>query len=64
MEIKVIGNDIEKAIKTLKRKVQIDGLLKEIKTRSFYEKPSVKEKRKRAEARKKRAKALKSRKFR
>jgi small subunit ribosomal protein S21 len=44
--------------------VQIDGLLKEIKTRSFYEKPSVKEKRKRAEARKKRAKALKSRKFR
>ncbi|MDP2754809.1 MAG: 30S ribosomal protein S21 [Nitrospirota bacterium] len=63
MEIKVVGNDIEKAIKTLKRKVQIEGLLKEIKTRSSYEKPSVKEKRKRAEARKKRAKAQKYRRF-
>ncbi|OHE54672.1 MAG: 30S ribosomal protein S21 [Thermodesulfovibrio sp. RBG_19FT_COMBO_41_18] len=63
MEIKVVGNDIEKAIKTLKRKVQIEGLLKEIKMRSSYEKPSVKEKRKRAEARKKRAKAQKYRRF-
>ncbi|MBE0425650.1 MAG: 30S ribosomal protein S21 [Nitrospirae bacterium] len=63
MEIKVVGNDIEKAIKTLKRKVQIEGLLKELKTRSSYEKPSVKEKRKRAEAREKRAKAQKHRRF-
>ncbi|NCO68326.1 MAG: 30S ribosomal protein S21 [Nitrospirae bacterium CG_4_10_14_0_8_um_filter_41_23] len=63
IEIKVVGNDIEKAIKTLKRKVQIEGLLKEIKARSSYEKPSVKEKRKRAEARKKRAKAQKYRRF-
>ena len=53
---------MEKAIKILKRKVQNEGLLKEIKTRSFYEKPSVKEKRKRAEARKTRAKARKFRK--
>jgi small subunit ribosomal protein S21 len=59
----VVGNDIEKAIKILKRKVQNEGLLREIKTRSFYEKPSVKEKRKRAEARKTRAKAQKRRGF-
>jgi small subunit ribosomal protein S21 len=59
----VVGNDIEKAIKILKRKVQNEGLLREIKTRSFYEKPSVKEKRKRAEARKTRAKAQKYRRF-
>ncbi len=57
MEVKVIGNDVEKAIKILKRQIQRDGLLKEIKNRSFYEKPSVKEKRKRIEARKKRIKA-------
>ncbi|MFZ5907142.1 MAG: 30S ribosomal protein S21 [Nitrospirota bacterium] len=63
MEIKVIDNDVEKAIKVLKRKVQTEGLLKEIKARSYYEKPSVKEKRKRAEARKKRAKAQKFRRF-
>lgn len=58
LEVKVYGNDIERAIKTLKRQIQKDGLLKEIKNRSFYEKPSVKEKRKRIEARKRRIKAL------
>jgi small subunit ribosomal protein S21 len=59
LDIKVYGNDIEKALKTLKRQLQKDGLLKEIKQRSFYEKPSVKEKRKRREALKKRLKAQK-----
>lgn len=59
LEVKVHGNDIEKAIKSLKRQLQRDGLLKELKNRSFYEKPSVKEKRKRIEAQKKRSKAAK-----
>lgn len=58
LEVKVYGNDIEKAIKVLKRQIQKAGLLKEIKMRSFYEKPSVKEKRKRVEAMQKRKKAL------
>lgn len=58
MQIKVFGNDIEKAIKLLKRQLQRDGLFKELKNRSFYEKPSEKEKRKQREARKKRMKAL------
>ncbi|MEK6529190.1 MAG: 30S ribosomal protein S21 [Nitrospirota bacterium] len=58
MYVKVHGKDIETALKILKRQIQKDGLLKEIKNRSFYEKPSVKEKRKRIEARKKRIKAL------
>ncbi|GMR03193.1 MAG: hypothetical protein BMS9Abin21_020 [Thermodesulfovibrionia bacterium] len=58
MEVKVYGNDVERAIKVLKRQIQKEGLLKEIKNRSFYEKPSVKEKRKRIEALKKRKKAL------
>lgn len=58
MEIKVFGNDLEKALKTLKRQLQKEGLFKEIKQRSFFEKPSVKEKRKQREARKKRMKAL------
>ncbi|RPI36258.1 MAG: 30S ribosomal protein S21 [Nitrospiraceae bacterium] len=57
MDIKVYGNDVEKALKTLKRQLQKDGLFKEIKQRSFYEKPSVKAKRKRREALKKRLKA-------
>ncbi|MCX5720267.1 MAG: 30S ribosomal protein S21 [Nitrospirae bacterium] len=58
MDIKVYGNDIERALKTLKRELQKEGLLKEIKQRSFYEKPSEKEKRKQKEARKKRMKSL------
>ncbi|MFH0933457.1 MAG: 30S ribosomal protein S21 [Nitrospirota bacterium] len=56
MDIKIYGNDIERALKTLKRQLQKEGLFKEIKKRSFYEKPSEKKKRKQREARKKRMK--------
>lgn len=63
MQIKVYGNDIEKAIKTLKRQLQRDGLFRELKNRSFYEKPSEKQKRKQREARKKRMKALRFKKL-
>jgi len=58
LNIKVYGNDVEKALKTLKRQLQKEGLFKELKKRSFYEKPSVKEKRKQREARKKRRKMM------
>jgi len=58
--IKVYDNQIEKALKALKRQLAKEGLLKELKRRSFYEKPSVKRKRKQKEARKKRLKALRA----
>lgn len=58
MEIKVHGNDIERALKVLKRELQKEGLFREIKKRGSYEKPSEKERRKRREARDKRRKAL------
>lgn len=61
MDIRVYDNNIEKALKDLKRKLQREGLFKELKKRSFYEKPSEKEKRKQREARKKRLKALRFR---
>ncbi len=61
MDIRVHGNDIEGALKALKRQLQKDGLFKEIKKRSFYEKPSEKEKRKQRDAKKKRMKALRFR---
>jgi small subunit ribosomal protein S21 len=57
LEIKVLGNDVERALKTLKNKLQKEGLFREIKNRKYYEKPSVKKKRKQAEARKRKAKA-------
>lgn len=62
MEIKVNGNDVERALKILKRELQKDGLFREIKKRSFYEKPSEKEKRKQMEARKRKRKTLRFRK--
>jgi len=62
LEIKVNGNDLERALRILKRELQKDGLFREIKNRSFYEKPSEKEKRKQREARKRRRKNFRFRK--
>jgi len=57
LEIKVQNNQIENAIKLLKRQLIRDGTLKELKNRRSYEKPSVKKKRKQREARRRRQKA-------
>ncbi len=57
MEIRVDGN-IEKALRVLKRKMQTDGLFRELKNRRFYEKPSLRKKRKRREAQKRKLKSL------
>jgi small subunit ribosomal protein S21 len=59
MRIEVHDNQIESALKTMKKLMLKDGLFKEMKKRAYYEKPSVKRKRKQAEARKKRRKAMK-----
>jgi len=58
LEIRVDDNNIEKAIRLLKRKMQNDGLFRELKNRRFYEKPSLKKKRKRREAQKRKQKNL------
>ena len=57
MEVKVQDNQIENAIKLLKRQLIRDGIMKELKNRRSYEKPSVKKKRKQREARRRRQKA-------
>lgn len=56
MEIKVIDNDVEKAIKILKNKLNKSGLFRELKKRRHFEKPSVRKKKKHAEALKRQAK--------
>lgn len=58
MRIEVVENQIEQALKALKRRMQKDGVFQEMKRRAYYEKPSVKRKRKQAMARKKRRRAL------
>ena len=59
VKIDVFDNQIEPALKALKKQMLAAGLFKEMKRRAQYEKPSVRRKRKQAEARKKRRKALK-----
>jgi small subunit ribosomal protein S21 len=51
LKIKVIDDQLEKAIKALKIRLAKDGMFRELKRRRFYEKPSVRKKRKQAEAR-------------
>ncbi len=55
----MFDNQIEAALKQLKKQMLKDGLYQEMKRRQHYEKPSVKRKRKAAQARKKRLRALK-----
>ena len=58
MKVEVIDNQIETALKTLKKQMLKGGVFQEMKRRAYYEKPSVKRKRKQAQARKKRRRAL------
>lgn len=54
MEVQVIDNQIERAVKTLKKMLRKEGVLTQLKEKRFYEKPSVKKRRKRAKAAKRR----------
>ncbi|HJP14820.1 MAG: 30S ribosomal protein S21 [Nitrospinota bacterium] len=51
------GDSIDKALKQFKKQCEKSGILTEIKKREYYEKPSVKRKRKVLAARKKRIRA-------
>jgi len=50
LEVKVVGNDVEKAMKVLKRKMQKDGVFRRLKAKRSYEKPSESRRRKRRES--------------
>jgi len=63
LEVRVIDNDVERALKILKNKLSKNGLFKELKLRRAYEKPSVKKKRKALEARRRLAKAKRRKRF-
>ena len=45
IKIEVKDNNVEHALRVLKRKLQRDGFYKIIKLKSYYEKPSEKKKR-------------------
>jgi small subunit ribosomal protein S21 len=48
--VKVYDNDVEKAMRILKKKIQNDGLFKRLKLKKSYEKPSEYRRRKMREA--------------
>lgn len=50
LSVEVRGNNIEKAIRLLGKKVKAEGIVRELRARQCYEKPSVKRRRKHAEA--------------
>ena len=47
--VTVKNGNVDRAMRTLKKKLQKEGFLKELKQRQFFEKPSAKRKRKKAE---------------
>lgn len=50
MEVQVHDNNVEQALKVLKKKMQREGVFREMKMRRHYEKPSEKRVREEAEA--------------
>ena len=46
ISVDVRNNNVEKAIRVLKKKLQKDGLFRELRLRQHYEKPSLKRQRK------------------
>ncbi|UCG80504.1 MAG: 30S ribosomal protein S21 [Desulfobacterales bacterium] len=54
LEVKVFHNDLERAIRVLKRKLQKDGLFRRLKAKRSYEKPSDGRRRKRRESERRR----------
>ena len=47
--IEVRKGNVEQAMRVLKRKVQKEGIIKELRERQYYEKPSAKKRRKKKE---------------
>ena len=50
MEVSVRDNNVEQAIRVLKKKMQREGVFREVKLRNSYEKPSEKKAREKSEA--------------
>jgi len=50
LQVRVVNNDLERAMKVLKKKIQNDGLFRRLKLKKSYEKPSECRRRKRRES--------------
>ena len=50
IEVTVRDNNVDKALRVLKKKLQKDGLFRELRMKQYYEKPSEKKLRKKKES--------------
>ncbi|NOZ31530.1 MAG: 30S ribosomal protein S21 [Alphaproteobacteria bacterium] len=50
MQVVVRDNNVDQALRALKKKMQREGIFREMKLRNYYEKPSEKKARQKAEA--------------
>ncbi|CDZ56543.1 30S ribosomal protein S21 [Neorhizobium galegae] len=50
MQVLVRDNNVDQALRALKKKMQREGIFREMKMRDYYEKPSEKRAREKAEA--------------
>ena len=50
VQVLVRDNNVDQALKALKKKMQREGIFREMKLRNYYEKPSEKKAREKAEA--------------
>lgn len=61
MQVVVRDNNVEQALRVMKKKLQREGVFREMKLRKHYEKPSEKRKRRKAEAVRRSRKLLRKR---
>ena len=61
MQVLVRDNNVDQALKALKKKMQREGLFREMKLRNHYEKPSERRAREKAEAVRRHRKLLRKR---
>ena len=50
LEVTVRNNNVEKAMRVLKKKLLKDGMMKELKERQYYSKPSLKKREEKKQA--------------
>jgi small subunit ribosomal protein S21 len=51
LKVEVVNDQVEKALRKFKKKVQESGLLQELREREFYEKPTTARKKAKSQAR-------------
>lgn len=60
LAVTVVNDNVEKALRKLKKKVSESGLLQELRAREFYEKPTTQRKRAKSAARRRWQKKVES----